>query len=97
MPTCHSCRGRIGGIRWHGCSLLPLVYPAYLQFAVLSRGFSGGGVPHKAAVGETASHRTQFPQDLPPEAGATHTGIFIAWAMLSGLAGELHLIDIGLR
>lgn len=31
-----------------------------------------------------------FPKDLPSEAGATHTGIFLAWALLSGLAGELH-------
>ena len=34
-----------------------------------------------------------FPEDLPPEAGATHTGMFIAWAFLSGLAGDLHKID----
>src|SRR6185503_2266920 len=34
-----------------------------------------------------------FPQDLPPEAGATHTGMFVAWAFLSGLAGELHIED----
>ena len=32
----------------------------------------------------------QFPKDLPDEAGATHTGMFVAWALLSGLAGELH-------
>jgi hypothetical protein len=32
-----------------------------------------------------------FPSDLPDEAGATHAGMFVAWAMLSGLAGELHL------
>jgi hypothetical protein len=34
-----------------------------------------------------------FPKDLPIEAGATHTGMFLAWAMLSGLAGELHLTE----
>jgi len=32
----------------------------------------------------------QFPEELPPEAGATHTGMFVAWAMLAGLTGELH-------
>ena len=32
----------------------------------------------------------QFPKDLPDEAGATHTGMFVAWALLAGLAGELH-------
>jgi hypothetical protein len=32
-----------------------------------------------------------FPKDLPIEAGATHTGMFVAWAFLSGLAGEFHL------
>lgn len=31
-----------------------------------------------------------FPPDLPMEAGATHTGMFVAWALLSGLGGELH-------
>ena len=34
-----------------------------------------------------------FPADLPQEAGATHTGMFIAWALLSGLSGELHTSD----
>jgi len=28
-----------------------------------------------------------FPDDLPDEAGATHTGMFLAWALLSGLGG----------
>jgi hypothetical protein len=31
-----------------------------------------------------------FPEDLPDEAGATHTGMFLAWALLEGLGGELH-------
>jgi hypothetical protein len=31
-----------------------------------------------------------FPKDLPIEAGATHTGMFLAWALLAGLGGELH-------
>jgi hypothetical protein len=31
-----------------------------------------------------------FPKDLPIEAGATHIGMFFAWAVLSGLAGEIH-------
>lgn len=29
-----------------------------------------------------------FPKDLPAKAGATHTGMFFAWALLSGLAAE---------
>lgn len=33
----------------------------------------------------------KFPKDLPIEAGATHTGMFVAWALLSGLAGEIHI------
>lgn len=32
-----------------------------------------------------------FPADLPSEAGATHTGMFLVWGLLSGLAGEIHL------
>jgi hypothetical protein len=31
-----------------------------------------------------------FPKDLPDEAGATHTGMFLAWALLQGLGGDLH-------
>jgi hypothetical protein len=34
-----------------------------------------------------------FPKDLPEQAGATHTGMFVAWALLSGLAGEIHTED----
>jgi len=35
----------------------------------------------------------KFPKDLPHEAAATHTGMFIAWACLLELAGELHVVD----
>jgi hypothetical protein len=34
-----------------------------------------------------------FPKDLPPEAGATHTGMFVTWCLLAGLAGKEHLED----
>ena len=30
-----------------------------------------------------------FPNDLPNEAGATHIGMFLAWALLAGLGGEI--------
>ncbi|MGO4202661.1 hypothetical protein AB4Z09_13080 [Rhodococcus sp. TAF43] len=29
-----------------------------------------------------------FPDDLPNEAGGTHIGMFVAWCLLSGFAGE---------
>jgi hypothetical protein len=32
----------------------------------------------------------EFPADLTDEAGATHIGMFIAWAFLNGLEGNLH-------
>jgi hypothetical protein len=32
-----------------------------------------------------------FPDDLPAEAAATHTGIFLAWALLAGLGSEFHV------
>lgn len=35
-----------------------------------------------------------FPKDLPDEAGATHSGMFLVWALLSGLAGEIHLDEM---
>jgi len=35
----------------------------------------------------------KFPKDLPREAGATHTGMFVAWALLTGLAGEVYTTD----
>jgi hypothetical protein len=31
-----------------------------------------------------------FPAGMPAEAGATHIGMFVAWCMLNGLAGQLH-------
>lgn len=34
-----------------------------------------------------------FPADLEPGAAATHIGLFIAWALLSGLGGELHISE----
>lgn len=34
-----------------------------------------------------------FPAGLPDEAGATHTGMFVAWALLSGLGGEIHTVE----
>ncbi len=34
-----------------------------------------------------------FPSDLPKEAGATHIAMFLAWAVLNGLAGEYHTVD----
>jgi len=36
----------------------------------------------------------EYPKDLADEAAATHTGMFIAWALLSGLSGELHTKDM---
>lgn len=32
-----------------------------------------------------------FPEDLPNEAGATHIGMFVTWALLGDLGGELHV------
>ncbi len=34
-----------------------------------------------------------FPDDLPDEAGATHAGMFLAWALLNNLGGSLHVDD----
>ncbi|WP_116812883.1 hypothetical protein [Steroidobacter cummioxidans] len=34
-----------------------------------------------------------FPKDLAEESGATHAGMFVAWALLSGLAGSIHIED----
>jgi hypothetical protein len=36
----------------------------------------------------------EFPAELPAEAGATHIGMFVAWALLAGLAGELVTDDL---
>jgi hypothetical protein len=32
----------------------------------------------------------EFPANLPHAAAATHTGMFVAWALLSGLGGGAH-------
>lgn len=34
-----------------------------------------------------------FPENLQESAGATHIGMFVAWCLLNGLAGEIHLED----
>jgi len=34
-----------------------------------------------------------LPNDLPVEAAATHTGMFVAWALLAGLGSELHVLE----
>ncbi len=31
-----------------------------------------------------------FPSNLSDEAGGTHIGMFVAWCLLNGLAGEIH-------
>jgi len=36
---------------------------------------------------------SQYPKGLPPENGATHIGMFLAWAIQRELAGELHCED----
>jgi hypothetical protein len=33
-----------------------------------------------------------LPPDLPREAGATHIAMFVAWAVLNGLAGDYHKV-----
>jgi hypothetical protein len=34
-----------------------------------------------------------FPDGLPDEAGGTHIGMFVSWAILSGMAGSIHTTD----
>ena len=34
-------------------------------------------------------YRGEFPTELPASAGATHIGMFVAWALLAGLGREL--------
>ncbi len=36
----------------------------------------------------------QFPEDLPIEAGATHIGMYLTWALLAGLSGSYHIRDV---
>src|ERR1700730_8850639 len=36
-----------------------------------------------------------LPKELPPEAGATHIGMFLAWALLNGLGGQDFYDDFG--
>lgn len=35
----------------------------------------------------------EFPVGLPPEAGATHAALFLAWALSADLGGDYHVID----
>ena len=34
-----------------------------------------------------------FPEGLPDEAGGTHIGMFVCWAILRGLVGSIHTDD----
>ncbi len=34
-----------------------------------------------------------FPSSLPESAGATHIAMFVSWAVLNGMAGDLHTTD----
>lgn len=34
-----------------------------------------------------------FPSDLSPDAAATHIGMYVAWCILSGLGGEIHIVE----
>lgn len=34
-----------------------------------------------------------FPSSLPESAGATHIAMFVSWAVLNGMAGDLHTSD----
>jgi hypothetical protein len=36
-----------------------------------------------------------FPEDLPPEAGGTHIGMFLAWAIMNYLESEMHSEAMG--
>lgn len=35
----------------------------------------------------------EFPAELPPEAGATHAGLFLAWALLADLGSDYHVLE----
>lgn len=37
----------------------------------------------------------QFPADLPPEAGSTHIGMFLAWCLLHDLGAAEPVADVG--
>jgi hypothetical protein len=32
----------------------------------------------------------EYPKDLPREAAATHTGMFVVWALLAGIGSSMH-------
>ena len=38
-----------------------------------------------------------FPPDLPPSAAGTHTGMFMAWAFLSGMASRIAAANLAER
>ncbi|MBX3209681.1 MAG: hypothetical protein KF764_31900 [Labilithrix sp.] len=36
-----------------------------------------------------------YPDDLPPEAAATHIGMFVAWCLAKGMGSDEHVEDLG--
>ena len=50
--------------------------------------------PHLVKYDDVSWHAGgDFPADLPAEAGATHIGMFVAWALMHGLAGDIHVSE----
>ena len=41
----------------------------------------------------TWHHGDDWPRDLPEDASATHSGMYLAWALFAGLGGDHHLVD----
>jgi hypothetical protein len=61
------------------------VEPGYARFV------AGEGTKYDDATWHSGG---EFPSDLPDEAGGTHIAMFVAWALLSELGGELHLSEL---
>jgi hypothetical protein len=41
----------------------------------------------------TWHHGDDWPRDLPPDASATHSGMYLVWALFAGLGGDHHRLD----
>ena len=43
---------------------------------------------------DAAWHRGEgWPEELPDDASATHSGLYLAWALTAGLGSDHHLVD----
>ncbi len=82
-----------------GVLLVIVMLRVFGLYVILPRGTGGGENARSSGTADVDRGRKyddaswhyggDFPKELPNEAGATHSGMFLAWAIMNGMAGEI--------